>query len=197
MVSHPAFYNGLRHFIFVVPPFAVLGGLAFGTLFERARKHGHAATAALGVILIGGIALPIYDMVKLHPFQYTSFNALAGGVRQAQHRYMLDYWGLSFKQAADELRTRLSHNADYPPKGRRFVVAICGPQAAAQHDLGPDCETTFNDKQADFAMVLGTFYCQRLNAPILVDIEREGVVYARVYDLRGSPPQKLLTQPPP
>src|SRR5262249_39626354 len=27
LVAHPAFYNGLRHFVFVVPPFAVLGGL--------------------------------------------------------------------------------------------------------------------------------------------------------------------------
>jgi 4-amino-4-deoxy-L-arabinose transferase-like glycosyltransferase len=197
MLSHPAFYNGLRHFVFVVPPFAVLGGLVFGTLFERAGKHGRAAAVTLGIILIGGIALPVYGMVKLHPYQYTFFNALAGGVRQAQHRYMLDYWGLAFKQAADELRARLAHNVDRPPKGRRYVVTICGPQAAAQRDLGPDFETTFDDKQADFAMVLGTFYCQRLNAPILVEVEREGVVYARVYDLRGRPTPKLLTLPPP
>ena len=197
MASHPAFYNGLRHFVFVVPPFAVLGGLAFGTLFERARRHGTAAAAALGVILIAGITMPLYDMIKLHPLQYTSFNALAGGVRQAQHNYMLDYWGLAFKQAADELRARLANNADHPPKGRKFIVAICGPQAAAQQDLGPEFETTFDEKQADFAMALGTYYCEYLKAPILVDVEREGVVFARVYDLRGGPTPNLLTQPPP
>ena len=72
-----------------------------------------------------------------------------------------------------------------------------GPQAAAQQDLGPDFETTFDEKQADFAMALGTFYCEYLKSAILVDIEREGVVYARVYDLRGEPTPKLLTQPPP
>jgi hypothetical protein len=197
MISHPAFYNGLRHFVFIVPPFAVLGGLAFGALFERARRHGGAAATALAVLLIGGVALPVYDMVKLHPYQYTSFNALAGGVRQAQHNYMLDYWGLAFKQAADELRRRLAANAEHPPAGRRFVVAICGPQAAAQQDLGPEFESTVDEKQADFAIALGTFYCEKLNAPIMVDVEREGVVYARVYDLRGAPTPKLLTQPPP
>ena len=36
-------------------------------------------------------------------------------------------------------------------------------------------------------MALGTFYCRHLQAPIMVAIEREGVVYARVYDLRGAP----------
>ena len=36
MLAHPAFYNGLRHFVFVVPPFAALGGLA-GALAFRAR----------------------------------------------------------------------------------------------------------------------------------------------------------------
>ena len=110
---------------------------------------------------------------------------------------MLDYWGLAFKQAADELRARLAANADHPPKGRRFIVAICGPQAAAQQDLGPEFETTFDEKQADFAMALGAYYCEYLKAPILVEIEREGVVFARVYDLRGGPTPKLLTQPPP
>src|SRR5665213_172237 len=197
MVSHPAFYNGVRHFIFVVPPFAVLGGLAFGYLFERARAQGRAAMAALCIILIGGVSLPLYDMVKLHPYQYTAFNTFAGGVRQARHNYMLDYWGLAFKQAADELRSRLAASADRPPNGRKWIVAICGPQAAAQQDLGPQFETTFNEKQADFAMAVGAFYCEYLRAAIMVDIEREGVVYARVYDLRGGPTPKLLTQPPP
>jgi hypothetical protein len=63
--------------------------------------------------------------------------------------------------------------------------------------LGPDFETTFDTKTADFVMALGTFYCRRLHAPVLVTVEREGVLYARAYDLRGAQPEKLLTVPPP
>ena len=33
--------------------------------------------------------------------------------------------------------------------------------------------------------MLGEFYCAEYKAPILVEIKREGVVYARVYDIRG------------
>jgi 4-amino-4-deoxy-L-arabinose transferase-like glycosyltransferase len=197
IAARPALYNGVRHFIFVVPPFTALGGLAAGWIVERARTYGKPALGALAAVFIGGIALPVSDMVRLHPYQYTAFNWLSGGVRTAQDKYMLDYWGLAFKQAAEELRTRLAAAAEHPPQGRRWVVAICGPQAAAQVELGPQFETTFDQKVADFALALGTFYCRHLQHPIIATIEREGVVYAQVYNLRGGPPPKLLTEPPP
>jgi len=197
MATRPALYNGLRHFIFVVPPFAALGGLAALWIARRARAHGRAALGTLAVVFIGGIALPISDMVRLHPYQYTAFNWLSGGVHAAQNKYMLDYWGLAFKQAAYELRKRLAGADEHQPQGRKWVVAICGPQAAAQVELGPQFETTFERKTADFALALGTFYCRHLQLPIMATIEREGVVYAQVYDLRGGPTPKLLTQPPP
>ncbi len=197
IISHPAFYNGLRHFVFVVPPFAAAGGLAFGWLFARARFHGWPQIAAICAVFAAGISMPLIEMVRLHPLQYVSFNAFAGGIRQAQHNFMLDYWGVAFKQAADELKMRLKNSAETPPRGRRWIVAICGPQLAAQQVLGPDFETTFNEKQADFAMAVGAYYCEYLKAPIIAEIEREGVVFARVYDLRGSPTPELLTQPPP
>ena len=52
--------------------------------------------------------------------------------------------------------------------------------------LGPQFETTFDRKVADFALALGTFYCNHLQHPIMATIEREGVVYATVYDFRGA-----------
>ena len=66
------------------------------------------------------------------------------------------------------------------------MVAICGPQSSAREELGPQFETTFDRKTADFVLALGTFYCRHLQAPIMATIEREGVVYANVYDLRGG-----------
>ncbi len=198
IVARPALYNGLRHFIFVVPPFAVLGGLASAAFLEAARPYGKAAIGALAAAFMVGIALPISDIVRLHPFQYTAFNWTSGGVAMAHDRYMLDYWGLAFKQAGEALRARLDARGEKPPAGRRWVVEICGPQPPAEIALGPQFETTWDRKTADFAMMLGTFYCRDdLRAPLLVSIEREGVNYARVYDIRGRPAPNLLTVPPP
>jgi 4-amino-4-deoxy-L-arabinose transferase-like glycosyltransferase len=197
MVMRPALYNGLRHFVFVVPPMAVLGGLAFTWIAHRVRAYGVAALGLLSAIFIAGITLPVVELIRLHPFEYTSFNLTSGGVRKAQDKFMLDYWGLAFKQAAIELRTRLKLASEHPPEGRKWVVAICGPQSTAEVDLGPQFETTFDQKKADFAMALGTFYCRHLQAPIMATVEREGVVYATVYDFRGVISERLTTQPPP
>ena len=197
ILAHPAFYNGLRHFVFVVPPFAAIGGLAGGWIFEKVRPLGKLAVSAVTAAFLACLALPVSDMVRLHPYEYTTFNWASGGVRMAHDNYMLDYWGLAFKQAGEALRVKLDAMHLKPPRGRRWTVEICGPQRPAEVALGPDFETTWDRKRADFVMMLGTYYCRDLTARILVEIEREGVDYARVYDIRGRPVPKLLTEPPP
>jgi hypothetical protein len=196
ILAHPAFYNGLRHFVFVVPPFAVLGGLAGAWLFDRATRFGMTARAALAAVFAAGVALPVSDMVRLHPYQYTAFNWASGGVQMAKDHYMLDYWGLAFKQAGAALRAKLDEMHLKPPAGR-WTIEICGPQRPAEVALGPGFETTWDRKRADFAMMLGTYYCRDLTAPVLVEIDREGVDYARVYDMRGRVVPNLVTEPPP
>ena len=43
MVKRPALYNGIRHFIFVIPPMAVLAGVAFALRHELAQGKTAAA----------------------------------------------------------------------------------------------------------------------------------------------------------
>jgi hypothetical protein len=190
----PAMYNGIRHFIYVLPPFAVLGGFAGAWLFDRLRRFRIAAIAAAAVFAVG-IALPVIEIVRLHPYQYTYFNRLAGGVAGARHSYMLDYWGLSFKQASQGLAAKLAAGYASKPPDRRWKLATCGPHRSPQVELGPDFEITWDPQGADFALMLGEFYCAKLDAPVLVEIGRDGVVYARVYDLRGRSYPTLLTLP--
>jgi hypothetical protein len=123
-------------------------------------------------------------MTRLHPYQYTHFNRIAGGVEGAEDRFMIDYWGLAFKEASQKLRAILTERAEVPPRGR-WRIAVCGPHPAAEVELGPEFVTTWDPKGADFALMLGEFYCAEPDAPVLVEIERENVTYARVYDIRG------------
>lgn len=185
LITRPAMYNGIRHFLFVIPPLAVLGGLAGGWIIETIRARSPQAAIAAGLVMLAGVILPVTDMVRIHPYQYASFNRIAGGVYEADDNYMLDYWGLAFKQAAEELRNKLTEQLETPTKGRRWRVAVCGPHAAAEVELGPEFVTTWEPAGADFAMMLGTYYCAEYDAPVLVEIEREDVVFARVYDIRG------------
>jgi hypothetical protein len=197
VLARPAMYNGIRHFVFVLPPLAVLGGLASAWLIDALRQRSRVLAALAGIVLVVGVTLPIVEMTRLHPYEYTYFNRLAGGVAGARGRYMLDYWGLSFKQASQGLAAALAQRQESKPNDRRWKLAVCGPHRSPQVELGPDFETTWDPQGADFALMLGEFYCATFDAPILVEIEREGVVYARVYDIRGRSFTSLLTLPAP
>jgi hypothetical protein len=198
IVKRPALYNGIRHFIFVIPPMTVLAGLAFARGMEWLKNTDRRSwqPVALAVFLFG-LSLPLAEMIRLHPYQYTHFNYIAGTVRGADERYMLDYWGLAFKQASDGLREQLEERHEAPPKGRKWRVALCGPHRGAQVALGPDFAIGWDSHTADFAMTLGEFYCKGLTAPVMVEIKRDDVVYARVYDIRGRNISSLLSLPPP
>src|SRR5262249_17047689 len=154
----PAMYNGIRHFIFVVPPLAVLGGLAGAKVFEAVRPSWPAAIFAV-VILAAGIAPPISEMAKLHPYEYTYFNWASGGVAHARDRYMLDYWGLSLKQASQALLSQIAQRRETKPADRRWKVAVCGPHRSPQVELGPDFDISWEPMGADYAITLGEFYC--------------------------------------
>ncbi|MCC6776707.1 MAG: glycosyltransferase family 39 protein [Hyphomicrobiales bacterium] len=191
----PAMYNGIRHFVFVLPPIAALGGLAGAYLIDVAGRLGKPVRAVVLAGLVLAAMLPVAEMARLHPYEYTYFNRLAGGVRGARGHYMLDYWGLSFKQASQALLARLAERHEQKPPDRRWRVAVCGPHRSPQVELGPDFETTWEPQGADFALMLGEFYCQTFDAPLLAEVVRDRVVYARVYDTRGRSYPSLLTRP--
>jgi 4-amino-4-deoxy-L-arabinose transferase-like glycosyltransferase len=191
----PAMYNGIRHFVFVLPPLAALGGLAGVALANAAPRRWRFAPLAVAAVVAVGIAFPVAAMTRLHPYEYTHFNWLAGGAAGARDRYMLDYWGLSLKQASQQLLAKLAERRETKPGNRRWKIAVCGPHRSPQVELGPDFETTWDPEGADFAMMLGEFYCAKLDAPLIAEIVRDGVVYARLYDIRGRSFPTLLTQP--
>jgi hypothetical protein len=197
MVKRPALYNGIRHFIFVIPPMAVLAGVAFAWGMNWLKENRRSWQPAAVAVFAFGLLLPLGEMIRLHPYQYTHFNHIAGTVRSADNLFMLDYWGLALKQASDELRDQLVERQEIPPGGRKWRVAVCGPQRPAQVALGPDFTIGWDSNAADFAMTLGEFYCKGLTAPVMVEIKRDDVVFARVYDIRGRSISSLLAIPAP
>jgi 4-amino-4-deoxy-L-arabinose transferase-like glycosyltransferase len=193
----PAMYNGIRHFVCVAPAIAVVGGLAGARLIEHLAVWRPAAAAGAAAVLAAGIALPAIEMTRLHPYEYTYFNRIEGGVRGADGRYMLDYWGLSLNQASDALLAKITAGELAPLGDPPWRIAVCGPHPPAAVALGPRFDISWDPRGADFAMTLGEYYCAKLAAPVILEIAREGVVYARVYDLRGLSFDTLLSVPAP
>lgn len=102
ILTSPPNFDGVRHFLFVIPSLAILAAIGIVKLLERFNS-----TAARLIIItpIAGLFLiTIFDMVQLHPYQYIYFNRLfAGGMVQAAQNYETDYWGASYKEGVEWL----------------------------------------------------------------------------------------------
>jgi hypothetical protein len=185
VITKPVLYNGTRHFLFVAPALAVMGGLAADYLYRNLAAYRPAFATGAAAVFALLIVWTASEFVRIHPYEYTLFNNIAGNMQTASQRYMTDYWGLGIKETSHELVEWLDEHHESPPPGRKWRVVVCGPGEVAEIELGKRFVTTFDMKGADFAISLGTFYCAHLDAPVLADSEREGVAFARAYDLRG------------
>jgi hypothetical protein len=103
LIRKPAMYDGIRHFIFILPPIFIFIGFAFELLMdEKTRFASFAPRLYAGIILL--IFLPgIAGILRLHPYEYTYYNSFIGGTENAFRKYETDYWLTCYKHAVDEL----------------------------------------------------------------------------------------------
>jgi len=100
-LSHATLYDGIRHFLFVLPPLAALAGCGWGALFAVAAAWRRRAVRAGAVALVAAVAEPLVWYARSYPHAYVYFNPLAGGIARASHRYETDYWALTIREAAE------------------------------------------------------------------------------------------------
>ncbi len=107
VVDRMPLYDGLRHFLFLVPLLAVLAGVSV-SVFLRSPAGRMGKVAAL-VVLAVSCLVTLVDMVRLHPYESVYFNRLvAGGMKAGIDRYEGDYWCLSYKEGCEWLLRRFA-----------------------------------------------------------------------------------------
>jgi hypothetical protein len=100
-------YDGLRHFLFLVPLLAVLAGASVSA-FLRSPVSRTGKVAGLLVLAVSCL-VTLVDMVRLHPYESVYFNRLvAGGMKAGVDRYEGDYWCLSYKEGCEWLLRRFA-----------------------------------------------------------------------------------------
>lgn len=111
LIRKPAMYDGIRHFLFILPPVFIFSGFAFELVFDfvNRRLSSNWLYAALVVFLL----LPgVLAIARLHPYEYTYYNSLLGGTGNAFRKYETDYWLTCYKDAIEELNSTLSKPAN-------------------------------------------------------------------------------------
>jgi len=188
----PTTYNGLRHFLFLVPQLVILAAIGLDRALSYLAHRSKAVAAAFAAVLILAAGHQVVLMARLHPYQYVAYNTLTGGVSGAFGRFELDYWGVSYGEAARGLLRFLD---DERTAGRPVPAAprlyVCAANTTAAYYLPPSFAITDDPKAADFFMGgdLSNPRCpERPSGPIVVKVSRADAVLSYVVDLRGMRP---------
>ncbi len=134
---HPVIYNGLRHFLYLLPLIAFTS-IVF--MIECVRRYPKTAiiymTLAIFVIL---------QSVKLHPYQYIYFNPISHKIWEVQDTFETDYWGTSYKEATQKLILYIKQNHVDTP-----IVYACNVDYAVRYYSEYTFELASTRKTADF-----------------------------------------------
>jgi hypothetical protein len=92
IILHSALYDNFRQVLFILPPVFWLAGVVFEKI-----KNTKWRIALVTLCLLPGIL----GIVRLHPYEYIYYNSFIGGMDGAQGRFELDYWVISYREAAE------------------------------------------------------------------------------------------------
>lgn len=187
LLERPALYNGIRHFLFVLPPVTVLAAAGFVALWRAVPARPVAARSAVAVLIGGLLVWGGVLAARLHPYEYIGYNLLVGGVPGATGRYEGDYWAATLPESVRNLAAALAAEHREPPRSP-YRVGVCAEDTQAQVALGPGFELVDDWDEADFFITATNVGCDgEFDAPIIARVERFGRVLATVRDLRRVP----------
>jgi hypothetical protein len=189
IILRSVLYDGWRQLFFVYPAFLLLMLTGLQTVYAWLNTHLPQRLVAVLVtasLLIG--MLPVAGwMLANHPYQNLYFNLLAGpDMQTAQQRFMLDYWGLAYRQGLEALLAQdksAQVNIYMQTEAGERTIAILPPaQAARVHVV---------HKLADADYFIGNYYMLTEPYPFKHEIFSVSVGNARILSVfRLSPDEK-------
>jgi hypothetical protein len=178
----PAF-TGLRHFLYVVPPLAVLAGIGADSLLARLQRWRRWAAAGAGAVLALALLWNAALLMRLHPYEYLFYNALVGGLPGASGRYDTDYWVNILPEA---LRRLQSHLAQTGARSPPYYVTVCSERSQFEYARHGDLQYTEEWERADFFISPTHMDCDRvMEGETIIRIERLGALIGVVKDRRA------------
>jgi hypothetical protein len=191
VLFHGPAFTGIRHFLFVLPPLATLAGVGFSEVFGALETRGHRLASAAFALVCACFLWEGATLVRLHPYENLSYNAMVGGLPGAFRRYDLDYWFNSMPEAIRTLeafvRDKTRVEAIQAPK--IYSVAVCGERLSFDQTVTlPQLRWDFRSEwdESEFFIAPTHMNCDRdLDGEVIGTVERFGVPIAYVKDRRA------------
>lgn len=195
-LRHSVLYDGLRHFLFLMPPIAVLCALGFTTLLRHFSTRTFARVATVGFCLF--VADQVYALARLHPHQHVFFNRMSGGPRVAAHRFETEYYGSVYRELSQELQGYLWRADRERYLNTTFTVTGCGSKLFFTENLPVNFNYTSmrGAKRADIYATYARDRClERFKGyPELLRIRRDGATFGIARSMNKSLAPKSKTR---
>ena len=176
-------FDGMRHFIFVLPLIAALAAVvadyALAALEQVSfRRYVYGALALYGLVHVSVMAM-------LHPDEYVYYNGFIGGVKGAAGLFKLDYWANSYAEAVGALEDHLRAEYGSDFLNHDFTVAACGPPNSAAYFFPSNFIFTAEREEAEFFIAFTKDDCDKaLPGKVIYRVERMGTLLSEVIDRR-------------
>jgi hypothetical protein len=114
IILRTALYDNFRQILFILPPIFLMAGV----VFEKIKN------VKLQLVLIVLCLIPsLAGIISLHPYEYIYYNRFVGGVNGADKRFDMDYWVISYREAAEYVNSVASPNAAIWVEGPSHLFA--------------------------------------------------------------------------
>jgi hypothetical protein len=180
-------YDGWRQAFFLYAPLLLIGlyGVDFLVLAlsnkqvgqppARFLAHQSAGLLMIGLLLLGVLPTAAW-MVRNHPYQNLYFNRLAGpDMRAIQQRYMLDYWGLAYREGLAYIL-----NADPGERIPIYAETAPGQRNAAIFPTSEEKRLHFIETVEQAKYYIGNYYLNVEGYPFSDEIYTVWVGNARI-----------------
>jgi hypothetical protein len=185
-------YDGARQFLFIVPPLAALAGAGLSTALDALSTN--VARTGLAMMVGALIVLVGMDMIQLHPYEALYYNrSIAGGLRGANGRFETDYWGTSYREAAEWLMSNYHPATDEPIR-----VANCNSDFLTSYffEKGPAATRRFvpaSGSPPHVFIATTRWNCHQKSfghGRLLHIVQRQDVPLAYIFEQRQPEPQR-------
>ena len=186
LVFRTALHDGIRHMLWGIPPLVIIMGFGFVSLENWVRMKAYEKSwLVLQPVLLALVGLQIIALHQMHPYQYVSFNRMAGDRQTIPNRYESEYWLTATKHLLEALPATAAANGYLPSAESPVKVRVSGPLHGARFFVPDGFSLVDSFEEADFYVASTTFRADLLaEGEIVYTINRVGIPIGVIKKLR-------------
>ncbi len=178
LIVRPPMYDGYRHFLFILPPVFILGGLTIQAIWERLNNRWSFALTLMVLVVPG-----IIGLIRLHPYEYTYYNLLVGDTGGAFRRYETDFWLTCYKELMADLDEKAAPGTTLFVHRQPSIAQEYASPGIIIDRFDPDDDRTFPGSLLLLTTRANVDLSIHPEAPEILSVGRVGAVFCLVKDI--------------